>query len=112
MVCSGTATVETALLKCPMIVVYRAAGLTYWLGRKLIRVKWLGMVNLVANRLLCPEFIQQDARPGPMADALEPLLQDSPARRIQLDGLNEVADALEGSHDLPTAGQLVAEELG
>ncbi len=112
MVCSGTATVETALLKCPMIVVYRAASLTVWLGRKLIQVKWLGMVNLVANRTLCPEFIQQDADPRAMADALEPLIADSPVRQSQLDGLNEVGAALEGSPDLPTAGQLVANALG
>ena len=51
MVCSGTATVETALLKCPMIVVYRTAALTYWFGRLIIRVPWLGMVNLIAKRL-------------------------------------------------------------
>jgi len=112
MVCSGTATIETALLKCPMIVVNRAAALTYWLGRKLIRVKWLGMVNLVANRTLCPEFIQHEAQPKAMADALEPLIADTPDRQSQLDGLNEVGAALEGSADLPTAGQLVAEALG
>jgi lipid-A-disaccharide synthase len=112
MVCSGTATVETALLKCPMIVVYRAAAPTYWIGRKLIQVKWLGMVNLVADRTLCPEFIQQDAQPEAMADALEPLMADSPARQTQLSGLNEVGAALEGSPDLATAGQLVADALG
>jgi len=111
MVCSGTATIETALLKCPMIVVYRAAALTYWIGRKLIQVKWLGMVNLVANRSLCPEFIQQDAQPKAMADALEPLVSDTSIRQIQLDGLEQVAAALEGSPDLSTAGQLVADAL-
>jgi len=112
MVCSGTATVETALLNCPMIVVYRAAALTYWLGRKLIQVKWLGMVNLVAGRTLCPEFIQQDAQPKAMADALELLIADTPARQTQLNGLSEVGAALEGSPDLPPAGQLVADALG
>jgi len=112
MVCSGTATVETALLKCPMIVVYRAAALTVWLGRKLIQVKWLGMVNLVADRTLCPEFIQQDAQPRAMADALVPLIADSPARQTQLKGLNEVGEALEGAPDLVTAGKLVADALG
>lgn len=96
MVCSGTATVETGLLSCPMIVVYRAAPLTYWLGRKVVRVKWLGMVNLVADRTLCPEFIQGDATPTAMADAVLPLLDDTPARRAQLDGLAAVSRALAG----------------
>ena len=112
MVCSGTATVETALMKCPMIVVYRTAALTYWLGRCLIQVKWLGMVNLVAGRTLCPEFIQGDAEAGAMADALEPLLGETEARRAQLAGLAEVAAALEGGAGVKPAGRLVAEALG
>ncbi len=112
MVCSGTATVETALLGCPMIVVYRAARLTYWFGRRVIRVKWLGMVNLIADRTLCPEFIQDDAQPGAMADALEPLLEDTPARQIQKAGLEEIARALEGGGQVRNAGQVVAEALG
>ena len=112
MVCSGTATVETALLKCPMIVVYRTTALTYWFGRRVIQVKWLGMVNLIANRTLCPEFIQNDARAGAMADALEPLMDDTPARQAQLAGLEEIAQALAGTGAVKTAGRLVAEALG
>lgn len=112
LVCSGTATVETALVKCPMIVVYRAAPLTYWFGKRIIRVPWLGMVNLIAKRTLCPEFIQGDARPAAMADALEPLMADSPARQAQLDGMGEVARALEGGGGVPPAGRVVAEALG
>lgn len=110
MVCSGTATVETALLGCPMIVVYRAAWPTYWIGRMVVRVKWLGMVNLIADRTLCPEFIQHDARPAAMADALEPLLDDGPERTAQLEGLRAVAASLEGD---PAAGpgEVVAAEL-
>ena len=112
MVCSGTATVETALLKCPMIVVYRTARLTYWFGRMIIRVPWLGMVNLIANRTLCPEFIQNAATPAAMADALEPLLEDTQARQAQLAGLEEVARALEGAGPLKSAGEVVAAALG
>ena len=112
MVCSGTATVETALLKCPMIVVYRTTALTYWFGKQVIQVKWLGMVNLIANRTLCPEFIQGAARPGAMADALEPLIADTPARKAQLEGLAEVEQALAGEGDVKPAGRLVAEALG
>ena len=112
MVCSGTATVETALMKCPMIVVYRTTAPTYWFGRMIIRVNWLGMVNLIANRTLCPEFIQDAATPSAMADALEPLIADTPARQAQVDGLAEVAQALEGAGPLKSAGQLVAEALG
>lgn len=112
LVCSGTATVETALLKCPLIVVYRTAWLTYWLGRMLIRVKWIGMVNLILGRTLCPEFIQGAARPDAMAVALEPLIADTPARQAQLAGMEEVATALVGASPVKSAGRLVAEALG
>ena len=111
-VCSGTATVETALLQCPLIVVYRTAALTYWFGRRIIRVPWLGMVNLIAGRELCPEFIQGAARPGAMADAVEALAAETPERQVQLAGLAEVACALEGQGDIPSAGRLVADALG
>ena len=112
MVCSGTATVETALMKCPMIVVYRTTAPTYWFGRQIIRVPWLGMVNLIAKRELCPEFIQDAAQPAAMATAIEALVTDSPERQAQLAGLDDVARALEGGDNIPTAGQLVAQALG
>jgi lipid-A-disaccharide synthase len=94
MVCSGTATVETALLHCPHILVYKTSPFTYLAGRLVIRIPWLGMVNIIANRTVCPEFIQRDARPAPMADALLALLDDTPARAAQLAALSEVASSL------------------
>jgi lipid-A-disaccharide synthase len=112
MVCSGTATVETALMNCPMIVVYRMAAPTYWFGRCVIQVPWLGMVNLIAKRELCPEFIQGAAQPAAMADAIEALAGDTPARKAQLEGLDEVVRALHGEGSVKTAGQLVADALG
>lgn len=112
MVCSGTATMETALLKCPHIVVYRAAWPTYWLGRMLIRVRFLGIVNLIAGRELCPEFIQGDAQPEKMADAVERLLGNTPERATQLAGLDAVERALAGPQHVAPAGRVVAEALG
>lgn len=112
MVCSGTATIETALLKCPMIVVYRTNPLTYLFGQHLVTVDWLGMVNLIAGRLLCPEFIQSYAQPIAMANALEPLLENSFARTVQLSGFEEIAHKLTATAHQKSAGQLVAESLG
>ena len=111
MVCSGTATVETGLLGCPMIVVYRAAAMTYWLGKRLIRVPWLGMVNLISGKTLCPEFIQDDARADTMADAMELLTEDTPERRAQVEGLAEVSRMLTGK-GVEGPGTLVAREMG
>jgi lipid-A-disaccharide synthase len=57
---SGTATLETGLLRKPMVIVYRLKPLSYWLGRLLIRVEHIGMVNIVAGERVVPELIQND----------------------------------------------------
>lgn len=62
-VASGTATLETGLLKKPMIIVYRLTALSYWLGRLLIRVDHIGMVNIMAGERVVPELIQNDVTP-------------------------------------------------
>ena len=112
MVASGTATIESALLGCPQIVVYKTAPLTYWVGKRVVRVPYLGMVNLVAGRGLCPEFLQAAARPAAMAAALLPLLDDTPERAAMVAGLAAVAETLAGGNPSRQAAAIVAEELG
>jgi lipid-A-disaccharide synthase len=63
LVASGTATVETALLGTPMVVVYRLSPLSYALGRPFVRLPHFAMVNLVAGRRIVPELIQRDFTP-------------------------------------------------
>jgi lipid-A-disaccharide synthase len=89
-VASGTATVETALMRCPMAVVYRTARLTFALAKLLVKVPFIGMVNLVAGRAVCPELIQDELTPDSLSDALRPLLHPTPARDLMLAGLDEV----------------------
>lgn len=111
MVASGTATLETALMGCPMVVLYKAASLTYAIGRRLIRVPHLGMVNLIAGRELCPEFIQQ-ADPDRLAGTVRELAADTPARAAMLDGLREVVARLgDGGAAERVAAELL-EEIG
>jgi len=112
LVASGTATLETALLGCPMLVVYKAAPLMYLLGRLLIRVPHIGMVNLIAGRTVCPEFIQRAATPAALADALAPLLGDTPACAAQLAGLQEVAARLGPPGAAARAADIILAELG
>ena len=61
LVASGTATLQAAVVGTPMVLLYRTAGFTYWLGWPLIRVQWIGLVNLVAGRSVVPELIQSEA---------------------------------------------------
>ena len=60
-IASGTATLETALLQKPMVILYRLSNLTFWLARMLVRVDHIGMVNLIAGERVVPELIQNDA---------------------------------------------------
>jgi lipid-A-disaccharide synthase len=81
--CSGTATLENALMGIPMLAVYRMSWVTYSLAKTLIRVPYIAMPNILAEKALVPEFIQSRAAPENLAAAAWDLLQD-PARRKSL----------------------------
>jgi len=93
-VASGTATLETALMRCPMVIVYKTSWFTYTVGRRVVKIPHIGMVNVVAGKEVCPEFIQGDATPGTLAKALLPLLEDTDQRRAMLRDMTEVTKQL------------------
>ncbi len=105
----GTGVLEAALLECPTVVVGIAQVLTAAFVKRAIRVPHLAMPNLVAGREVVPEFMQRDARPEALAEAVLGLL-DGPARDRQLDDLRAVRDALGGGGAAERAAAL-AEEL-
>ncbi|HWZ96517.1 MAG TPA: lipid-A-disaccharide synthase [Candidatus Dormibacteraeota bacterium] len=80
-ICSGTATVEAALLDVPMVVVYKVSKLTALLAKPLIRTKYFGMVNLIAEREVAPELIQENFQSRKIANEIQKLLE--PARAAQ-----------------------------
>ena len=92
---SGTSTLEGALAGMPFVVAYVTHPVTFFLARRLVRVPHVALANLVAGRRVVPEFIQRDMTPGAVADALEPLLDESSAeRRETVAGLEKVRAAL------------------
>ena len=95
-VASGTATVEAALIGTPFVMVYRVAGLTWALGRHLVKLPHYGMVNLVAGREVVPELIQSDFTPERVERAVRALLEDGAARRKMTEALAEVRGLLRG----------------
>ena len=76
MVASGTATLETALLGTPMVIAYRISPLTAAVGRRVIRVKHIGLVNLIAGKTLVPELVQDDANAARLAAEVKAILAD------------------------------------
>ena len=109
---SGTSTIEAALMGCPMVVVYRTAGLTYWLGKRLVKVPYLGMANLIAGREAFRELIQDAATPEALAAAVGPLLRESPERAASLEAVAEVTSKLGEGGAAQHAASIVMEELG
>ncbi|MGH7872627.1 MAG: lipid-A-disaccharide synthase, partial [Candidatus Binatia bacterium] len=91
---SGTATLETALLGKPMIVVYRVSWFTYLLARLLVRVEHIGMVNLIAGERLMPELIQSEVSADRLAAESRLMLDDPIARTRISEKLSQLRDRL------------------
>lgn len=94
LVASGTATIEAAIIGTPMVIVYRLAFLSWLLGRLLIRVPYIGMVNLVAGRRVAPELIQFHATPERIAGEARRLLLSAEQRRQMRRELQQMRDRL------------------
>jgi lipid-A-disaccharide synthase len=103
LVCSGTATLEAGCLGLPYALVYRVATLTYEVGLRLIRVKYLGMVNILGNRQVVREFIQHDATPAALADEGLRLLNSREARERLSSELASVTSILGGEPGNPAS---------
>jgi len=81
LVASGTATLEAALLKRPMVITYRVPRLTAYIMRRQAYLPWVGLPNILANRDVVPELVQENATPEKLAAALLDLLADGNKRR-------------------------------
>lgn len=103
---SGTTTLEAAVAGCPLIVAYRTSPWTHAIARRVVRIKNIGLVNVVAGRQVAREFVQSDLVPETMASAISPLLTHASAeRRRMLDDLAAVREKL----GAPGAAERVAE---
>jgi lipid-A-disaccharide synthase len=93
-VTSGTATLETGYFQTPMIVVYKTSLLTYLIGRALVRIGNIGLVNIVAGESIVPELIQSDVNPGRLAEEAAKLLDADDLRSAMRDRLAVVKEKL------------------
>ena len=108
---SGTTTLEAALADVPMVVAYKVHPLTWLMFQRLRTVHWVSLVNLVAEREVVPELLQDQAEAGPLADALRPLLDPADPRTLaQRDGLALVRERL-GEPGATTRVVALADEL-
>jgi len=73
---SGTVTLEAAISGTPTVIIYSVSPLSYWIGRALIHVTQIGLINLIAGKEIVPELIQKEAAPKPIADCVLTLLEE------------------------------------
>lgn len=110
-IASGTATLEAACLGLPYCLVYKVAWPTYLLGRMLVKLPHIGLVNILAGEQVVEEFIQRDAEPGRVGAALERFLGDEAHRATAVRRLEETAALLGGPGAHERAAAAVAEWL-
>jgi lipid-A-disaccharide synthase len=91
---SGTATLELGLAGTPTVLAYKVNALTAAIMRRLIKTPYVGLVNILQQREIMPEFLQEDCRADKIAAALLPLLIDPAVRQQQIDGCAAVASQL------------------
>jgi len=94
LVCSGTATLETAIMQKPFLIVYKMNLLNFLLYRPQVKVPYIGMVNIVAGKKIIPEFIQFKAGPKKIAGEALKILQNPSLKTQMHDDLAEIKSRL------------------
>ena len=111
-VCSGTATLEAALVDTPMVVVYRTSWLTYTLAKLLVRVPHIALVNLIAEQRAVPELVQGEVTGSRIAHELRTLLNDQVRRSALHSSLANVRQRLGGAGASEVAARRVLQAVG
>ena len=110
-VASGSATLEAAYFGMPFVLIYKVAWPTYVAARLVVNVDFLGMPNLLAGKEVVPEFIQHEAKPDAIVNAVRSLMEDSPARDRMILDFDATTSKLGGTGASERAAQAILEEL-
>ena len=109
LVASGTATLQTALMGTPLVVVYRVNALNYVLAKRVITIDSIGLVNVTLGERVAPELIQGDATPQRIADEAGRLLSDENLRRDMRERFEGLRDQLGGGEGCRRVAEIAAE---
>jgi len=110
-VASGTATLQTALLEVPMVVVYKLSPLTYHLGKRIVKVKHISLVNILSGRTIVRELLQEEANPGEIVKELKKILLDTGYREEMLSYCRAVRKQFQGKHASQRVAEIVTEMM-
>ncbi len=106
-VASGTATLETALFKTPQVVCYKAGNISYQIARKLVKVKYISLVNLVMDEVIVKELIQKNFNPERLKKEINKLLNDSEYRNNIIKGYDDLKIKLGGTGASKNASRII-----
>ena len=90
LVASGTATLEAALIKRPMVITYKIARLSHWIGKRLVYLPYVGLPNVLAGRFVVPEILQDEATPERLAEALVKQYEDKENAEAVAEAFTEI----------------------
>ncbi len=107
LVTSGTATLETALLEVPEVVCYLGSKMSYEIGKRLVKVNFISLVNLIMDKMIVKELIQYDLTPKALSDELKKLIYDHTYRETMKANYKLLKENLGG----PGASQRAAKEI-
>jgi len=100
---SGTIALELGLARVPMIIAYRVNALSSWLARRLVKIHYICMVNILLKRLVIPEFVQEDCRAEILSKALLDLMENESLREKQLAAFEAIEKMLTPPNSKPSA---------
>ncbi len=110
-VASGTASLECALLKKPMAIIYRISRLTYAAAMKLVKVRYIGLCNILHNKMLVPEFVQDDCSAEHIADFVTEVLQTPALAKSIINQLEQMKCELSAAHANNSLENLIIQHL-
>ena len=108
---SGTASLETALFGTPQVVGYITNPLTYWIARKIVKIRYISLGNLIVNRLAFKEYIQDDCNPDALVKEIRALIEDTDYRQHMLDEYAAIRSELGGSGASAAVAKAMIKEL-
>lgn len=111
LVTSGTATLETALLEKPMVILYKTNWLTYLIGKMLVKIKWIGLANIIAQKEIVPECIQAEANGRTIAKKFLAFFEDPFKMESTINHLKDVRKKLGDPGASERAAKIVLSEI-
>ncbi|HMZ60682.1 MAG TPA: lipid-A-disaccharide synthase, partial [Leptospiraceae bacterium] len=106
---SGTATLEVACFEKPMVILYKNSMFTHWLGKKLVLIPYVGLVNVLSERFICREFLQEDCNPQNITEESMKILRDEAYRKKMTEDIILVKKSLGDGKASEIAGNSILE---